>query len=68
VIDGGYTGKLEKANTELLQFLLEKGYVPVVTPIAVSKEFEPLNVDGDRTAAFIAGALKAAVILQLGCS
>jgi len=59
VIDGGYTGKLEKANAELLQVLLEKGYVPVVTPIAVSKEFEPLNVDGDRTAAFIAGALKA---------
>jgi [amino group carrier protein]-L-2-aminoadipate 6-kinase len=59
VIDGGYTGKLEKVNSELLQFLLEKGFVPVVTPIAVSKEFEPLNVDGDRTAAFIAGALKA---------
>ena len=47
--DGGYLAK----------FLLDKGYVPVVTPIAVSKEFEPLNVDGDRTAAFIAGAVKA---------
>jgi acetylglutamate/LysW-gamma-L-alpha-aminoadipate kinase len=59
VIDGGYTGKLNEVNVSLLQLLLEKGYVPIVTPIAVSDEFEPLNVDGDRTAAFIAGALKA---------
>ena len=59
VIDGGYTGKLAEANAALLKLLLEKGYVPVVTPIAMSEEFEPLNVDGDRTAAFVAGALKA---------
>jgi acetylglutamate/LysW-gamma-L-alpha-aminoadipate kinase len=59
VIDGGYTGKINEVNAALLRFLLEQGYVPVVTPIAVSEEFEPLNVDGDRTAAFIAGALKA---------
>jgi acetylglutamate/LysW-gamma-L-alpha-aminoadipate kinase len=39
--------------------------VPVVTPIAVSEEFEPLNVDGDRTAAFIAGALKADRLILL---
>ncbi len=59
VIDGGYTGKINEVNVDLLGFLLEKGYVPVVTPIAVSEEFEPLNVDGDRTAAVVAGALKA---------
>jgi acetylglutamate/LysW-gamma-L-alpha-aminoadipate kinase len=65
VIDGGYTGKIDGVNVDLLQFLLEKGYVPVVTPIAVSEEFEPLNVDGDRTAAFIAGALKADRLILL---
>jgi acetylglutamate/LysW-gamma-L-alpha-aminoadipate kinase len=59
VIDGGYTGKINEVNTDLLQFMLEKSYVPVVTPIAMSEEHEPLNVDGDRTAAIIAGALKA---------
>jgi acetylglutamate/LysW-gamma-L-alpha-aminoadipate kinase len=31
----------------------------LVSPLAVSEEFEPLNVDADRTAAAIAGALKA---------
>jgi acetylglutamate/LysW-gamma-L-alpha-aminoadipate kinase len=65
VIDGGYTGKINEVNTSLLQFLLEKGYLPVVTPIAVSEEFEPLNVDGDRTAAFVAGALKADRLILL---
>jgi acetylglutamate/LysW-gamma-L-alpha-aminoadipate kinase len=65
VIDGGYTGKINAVNADLLQFLFEKGYVPVVTPIAVSDEFELLNVDGDRTAAIIAGALKADRLILL---
>ena len=65
VIDGGYTGKITQVNSELLNLLLEKGYVPIVTPIAISQDFEPLNVDGDRTAAIIAGALKADRLILL---
>jgi acetylglutamate/LysW-gamma-L-alpha-aminoadipate kinase len=65
VIDGGYTGKIKKANTSLIRLLHEKGFVPVITPIAVSEEFEPLNVDGDRTAAFIASALRADRLILL---
>jgi acetylglutamate/LysW-gamma-L-alpha-aminoadipate kinase len=65
VIDGGYTGKINEVNVDLLSLLLEKGYVPVVTPIALSEEFEPLNVDGDRTAAVVAGALKADRLILL---
>ena len=59
VIDGGYTGKISEVNASLLRLLLENGHVPVIAPIAISKGFEPLNVDGDRTAAYIAGALNA---------
>ena len=65
VMDGGYTGKINTVNTDLLQLLLGKGYVPIVTPIALSEEFEPLNVDGDRTAAIVAGALKADKLILL---
>jgi acetylglutamate/LysW-gamma-L-alpha-aminoadipate kinase len=65
VIDGGYTGKINKVKVDLLELLLKKGYVPVVTPIAISEEFEPLNVDGDRTAAVIAGDLKADRLILL---
>jgi acetylglutamate/LysW-gamma-L-alpha-aminoadipate kinase len=65
VIDGGYTGKITEVNVNLLGFLLERNYVPVVTPIAMSEEFEPLNVDGDRTAAVVASALKADRLILL---
>ena len=65
VIDGGYTGKVWQVNTSLLHLLLENGYVPLVSPVAVSEEFEPLNVDADRTAASIAGALKADKLVML---
>jgi acetylglutamate/LysW-gamma-L-alpha-aminoadipate kinase len=65
VIDGGYTGKVKQVNTELLKLLLDNGYVPLVSPVAVSEDFEPLNVDADRTAANIAGALKADKLILL---
>ena len=65
VIDGGYTGKITEVNTALLKSLLEKNYTPVVTPIAISEEFEPLNVDGDRTAAAIACSLAADRLILL---
>lgn len=65
VIDGGYTGKVNKVNDSLLSILLKNGFVPLVSPIAVSEEYEPLNVDADRTAANIAGALKADKLVLL---
>lgn len=64
-IDGGYTGRIEKINTDLLRLLMDAGYLPVVSPVAMSSEYEPLNVDGDRTAASIAGALKADMLILL---
>jgi acetylglutamate/LysW-gamma-L-alpha-aminoadipate kinase len=65
VIDGGYTGKVNEVNDSLLSILLKNGYVPLVSPIAVSEEYEPLNVDADRTAANIAGAMKADKLVLL---
>ncbi|MEM2767712.1 MAG: [LysW]-aminoadipate/[LysW]-glutamate kinase, partial [Candidatus Bathyarchaeia archaeon] len=59
VIDGGYTGKITEVNVSLINFLMDKGYVPVIAPLAIGEEFEFLNVDADRTAACIAGALRA---------
>jgi acetylglutamate/LysW-gamma-L-alpha-aminoadipate kinase len=65
VIDGGYTGKIIGGNAELLRLLLAEGYVPVVTPIALGTDFELLNIDGDRTAAFLAGVLRADKLVLL---
>lgn len=63
IIDGGYTGKIVKVNSQILEALIEKGYVPVVSPVAIGEENEYLNVDSDRAAAQIAGALKADKII-----
>jgi acetylglutamate/LysW-gamma-L-alpha-aminoadipate kinase len=59
VIDGGFTGKVHEVNVQLLTTLINNGYVPVIAPVAISEQFELLNVDGDRAAAQVAGALKA---------
>ncbi len=58
-IDGGYTGKISSVDASLLNLLLNQGYTPVISPIAMSEEHEMLNVDGDRAAAYVAGALNA---------
>jgi [amino group carrier protein]-L-2-aminoadipate 6-kinase len=58
-IDGGYTGKIYAVDPSLLDTLLDNEYVPVVSPIALSEEFDFLNVDGDRAAAYVAGGVKA---------
>lgn len=59
IIDGGYTGKINKINTSLIRKLIEGNFVPVISPIALSEETEFLNIDGDRAAAYIAGGLSA---------
>ena len=65
VVDGGYTGKISEINAHLLRLLTENSYVPVIAPVAISEEFEPLNVDGDRTAAYVAGTLNADRLILL---
>ncbi|MGQ0791243.1 MAG: [LysW]-aminoadipate/[LysW]-glutamate kinase [Nitrosopumilaceae archaeon] len=64
-IDGGYTGKITNVNAALLKSLLEQGYTPVISPIALSEEFEFLNVDGDRAAAYVAGKIQSDKVLFL---
>lgn len=63
IIDGGYTGKINKINPLLIKKLLEGNFVPVISPIALSEETEFLNVDGDRAAAYIAGGLSAEKVI-----
>ena len=58
-IDGGYTGKIKNVDPALIKILLSNGFVPIISPIALSEETEFLNVDGDRAAAYVAGSLSA---------
>ncbi len=62
-IDGGYTGKITEVNVKFVKSLLEQGYTPVISPIAISEEYDFLNVDGDRAAAYVAGKVQADKVL-----
>ncbi len=65
IIDGGYTGKISSINGGLLKTLLNENYIPVISPVAISEEFDYLNVDGDRAAAYIAGGVNANSVIFL---
>ncbi len=65
VIRDDFTGKIEKVNPQALERLLSDGFTPVVAPIALGESNQPLNTDGDRAAAAIAGALQAAKLLLM---
>ncbi len=65
LIRDDYTGTVEKVNVPLLTALLDLGYLPVLSPPAISYENEAINVDGDRAAAQTAIALTADTLLIL---
>lgn len=65
VIRDDYTGTVERVNAPLLTALLDGGYLPVLTPPAISYESEAINVDGDRAAAQTAVALNAETLVIL---
>jgi acetylglutamate/LysW-gamma-L-alpha-aminoadipate kinase len=65
IIRDNYTGTVEVVNTALLHSLLNAGYLPVLTPPAISHEGEAINVDGDRAAAATAVALQAHTLIIL---
>jgi [amino group carrier protein]-L-2-aminoadipate 6-kinase len=60
-----YTGKIETVKGAILQELLQMGFTPVISPLAISPEGDALNVDADRAAAQVAGALHAEQLVIL---
>jgi acetylglutamate/LysW-gamma-L-alpha-aminoadipate kinase len=65
IVDGGYTGTVTSVNSSFLLDLLNKGIIPVISPIAIGEDFEFLNVDGDRAASAIASSLRAKSLIIL---
>ena len=61
----GLVGEVERVDAALLGLLLERGYVPVVAPIAVSAAGQCLNVNADTVAGVIAEAVGAEELVFL---
>jgi [amino group carrier protein]-L-2-aminoadipate 6-kinase len=65
VVRDDYTGQIEQVNEALLRQLIALGYTPVIAPLALSRDGERLNVDGDRAAAAVASALQAQDLVMM---
>lgn len=65
MIRDDYTGTIKEVNDALLRMLLDNGYAPVVSIPAISHDHELINVDGDRAAAAVAGAVQAEHLILL---
>ena len=65
LVDIGYVGNVEKVNTELIEVLLDAGFIPVIAPTGVGAQGETYNINADSVAGEVAGALKAEKLLVL---
>lgn len=57
--DLGFVGEIEKVRTQLLQFALNSGFIPVVATIGIGGDGTPYNINADTAACRIAVALGA---------
>lgn len=65
VLHDDHTGTVDEVNTGLLESLMAAGYLPVISPPALSFDGVAINVDGDRAAAAIATSMRADALLLL---
>jgi acetylglutamate kinase len=63
--DLGMVGEVTSVNAELIEVLLSKQYVPIVSPVGLGEDGEGYNINADAAAAEIAIALKAEKLIYL---
>ena len=64
-VDIGFVGEVASVRPELLQTLLDGGYVPVIAPIGADAAGQTFNINADTAAAAVAAQLQADVFLLL---
>ncbi|MGI5825677.1 MAG: acetylglutamate kinase [Bacillota bacterium] len=65
VCDLGYVGEIDTVNVDLINYLLDKGYIPVISPVAIGPDGESFNVNADIAAGKVAAALNAEKMVLL---
>jgi acetylglutamate kinase len=64
-VDLGLVGEIEEVNPRILEDLMANHYIPVVSPLAIDRQGNSLNVNADTAAGEIAVALKAYKLINL---
>ena len=59
----GYVGKPIKVNTDLLNDIIQKDFIPVVTPMGLDQKGQAFNINADTTAGALARSLKSRRLL-----
>ncbi len=55
----GFVGEITGINIELINAVIQRGYVPVISPVAVGEDGESYNINADEVAGKLAVALGA---------
>jgi acetylglutamate kinase len=63
--DLGFVGEIQAVNAELLDMFLERGYIPVISPVGFGADGASYNINADVAAGEIAGACGAERLIFL---
>ncbi len=61
----GFVGDVKKINPEIIETIIENGYIPVIAPIGIDKDQQSYNINADLVAGAIAVAMKADKLVLL---
>jgi acetylglutamate kinase len=64
-VDLGWVGEIEAINAEIINITSDRGYIPVISPVAVDNAGNSLNVNADSVAGEIAYTIKAKKFILL---
>jgi acetylglutamate kinase len=64
-VDLGFVGEADETDPSLVRGILEKGSVPVISPLGALQDGHPMNINADVSAAALAAALPASKLIFL---
>jgi len=65
LVDFGEVGDIERIDANLLELMLDNGYLPVLSPLGADADGNVLNINADTVACRVAAALNADKLLLL---
>jgi acetylglutamate kinase len=64
-VDLGFVGEVVAVNTAILEAVQDKGFIPIIAPVAMGKDGEAYNCNADVVAGAVAAALKAEKLVMM---
>ncbi len=63
--DIGFVGEVESVNTDLLDTLMDRDFIPVIAPIGLDDNYDSFNINADDAACGVAKAVQAEKLVFL---